>query len=125
MSALKQWMLAILAVAGAFFLGGIGGSIAMDLLGFWHIPGAGFCAALAVVLITYVAAPKFKFTLSCFAFLVGALAAWMVLEPSWYPDMKRYGTAAYQPTHLPVIATYIGGIIGLLVAGVLRWRSGA
>ena len=58
MSTPKQWILAFLAVAGAFFLAGLGGSVAADLLGFWHIPGAGFCSALAVVLATYVAAPS-------------------------------------------------------------------
>jgi len=125
MSTPKQWILAFLAVAGAFFLAGLGGSVSADLLGFWHIPGAGFCAALAVVVATYVAAPSFKFTLSGAALAAGALLAWLVLEPSSYPDMERYGALAYQPTHLPVIATYSGGIVGLLVAGALRLRSGA
>ncbi len=125
MSAFKQWILAVLAVLGAFFVSGIAGSIATDILGFWHIPGAGFFAALAVVVTTYFAAPSRKL-LFCFGvFAVGAIAAWVVLEPSWYPDTRRYGTLAYEPTHLPVIATYIGGIIGLAIVGALRLRPGA
>ena len=125
MSALRPWVLAFFAIAGAFFLAGFGGSVVADILGFWHIPGAGFCAALAVVVATYVSAPSFKFTLSCLAFVVGAVVAWMLLEPSWYPDMKRYGSLAYQPTHLPVTATCAGGIVGLLLVAASRWRSGA
>lgn len=125
MSALKQWTLAILAVLGAFFVAGIAGSFATDILGFWHLPGAGFFAALAVVVTTYFAAPSRKFLFSCGAFAVGAIAAWVLLEPSSYPETSRYGGLAYQPTHLPVAATYIGGIIGLAVVGVLRLRPGA
>ena len=67
---------------------------------------------------------ELKFTLCGAALVAGALLAWLVLEPSFYPDMERYGALAYQPTHLPVIATYSGGIVGLLVAGAFRLRSG-
>jgi hypothetical protein len=125
MSAIKQWILAFFAVAGAFFLAGFGGSAVADVFGFWHIPSAGFCAAFAVVVASYASAPSFKFTLSCLAFVAGAVVAWMLLEPSWYPDMKRYGSLAYEPTHLPIIATYAGGITGLLLVATLRWRYGA
>jgi hypothetical protein len=125
MSALKHWTLAVLAVLGAFFVAGIAGSFATDILGFWHLPGAGFSAALAVVITTYFAAPDRKLLFSCGAFAVGAIVAWLLLEPSSYPETERYGALAYQPTHLPVIATYIGGIIGLAIVGALRLRPGA
>ena len=125
MSALMHWSLAVLAVLGAFFVAGITGSLATDMLGFWHIPGAGFMAALAVVLTAYVAAPRRKTLFSCGAFVVGAIAAWLLLEPSSYPESQRYGDLAYQPTHLPVVATYIGGVIGLALIGILRLRPGA
>ncbi|MFL6587833.1 MAG: hypothetical protein ACJ8GV_13245 [Luteimonas sp.] len=125
MPAIKQWGLAVLAVLGAFFVAGVAGSVASDLLGLWHLPGAGFVAAFAVVVTTYVAAPDRKVLLSCATFIVGAIAAWILLEPSWYPDTKRYGSLAYKDTHLPVIATYFGGLIGLAVVGILRTRTGA
>jgi hypothetical protein len=125
MSALMQWSLAVLAVLGAFFVAGITGSLATDTLGFWHIPGAGFLAALAVVITAYLAAPRHKTLFSCGVFVVGAIAAWLLLEPSWYPESQRYGELAYQPTHLPVFATYIGGIIGLAIVGIPRLRPGA
>jgi hypothetical protein len=122
---LRQWSLAILAVVGAFFIAGVSGSLATDALGFWHLPGAGFCAAFAVVVTTYFAAPSHKIPFSSGAFVVGAIAAWVLLEPSSYPEMQRYGDLAYQPTHLPVVATYIGGIVGLALIGILRLRPGA
>lgn len=125
MSTLMQWSLAVLAVLGAFFVAGITGSLATDMLGLWHIPGAGFFAALAVVVTAYLAAPKRKVLFSCTAFVLGSIAAWLLLEPSSYPESQRYGELAYQPTHLPVAATYLGGIIGLAIAGILRLRPGA
>src|SRR5258705_518331 len=70
MSVLKQWTLAMLAVLGAFFVAGISGSIATDALGFWHLPGAGFLAALAAVVTTYFAAPSQKILFSGGVFVV-------------------------------------------------------
>ena len=125
MPALKQWTIALLAVAGAFVIAGVTGSMIADLLGFWHLPGAGFAAALAVVATMYVAAPSYKLQLSCLALVVGGIAAWILLEPSWFPETRRYGALAYQPTHLPLIATCSGGIVGLLLTGFLRARSSA
>ena len=120
---IRRWILAALAVLGAFLAAGIAGSAATGALGFWHLPGAGFSAALAVVLSSYFAPPSRRFVCACCAFAIGAILAWMLLEPSWYPE--RYGALAYQPTHLPVIATYLGGLVGLAIAGVLSLRSGS
>lgn len=125
MSALLQWSLAVLAVIGAFLVAGVSGALATEMLGFWHLPGAGFLAALAVVVTAYLAAPRRRTLFSCAAFLIGAIAAWILLEPSSYPDSQRYGELAYQPTHLPVVATCIGGIIGLAIIGILRLRPRA
>ena len=107
---------------GAFLVAGIAGSAATEAVGFWHLPGAGFSAALAVVLSSYFAVPSRRFLCACCAFAIGAVVAWMLLEPSWYPE--SYGARAYQPTHLPLIATYLGGVVGLAAAGVLSLRSG-
>lgn len=117
----REWIIAVLAIAGAFFLAGISGSIATDMLGYWHLPGAGFCAAIAVVLTTYFAAPSHKLTLASFAFLAGAFVAWRFLEPSWYPE--NYAKLAYKDTHLPLIATYAGGVIGLVVVGIVSFSK--
>ena len=120
---LLRWALALLAVLGGFFLAGISGSIAADLAGFWHLLGAGFSAAVAVVVVAYLAAPNHKMLSSIIALLLGAAAAWFVLEPSFYPE--SYGErGAYQPTHLPIIVTYLGGVLGLVIAAALhRWMG--
>ena len=125
MLAFERWSLAFFAVAGAFFIAGVAGAIVSDVAGFWYRPGAGFAAALAVVVTTYVSAPTRKFQLSCIALAVGAITAWLILEPSWYPDSERYHPLAYQPTHLPFIATFAGGVLGLLLVAVLRSRTRA
>jgi hypothetical protein len=121
MNPLDRWILLILAVFGSFFIAGIAGSIVSDMLGYWDTPGAGFCAALAVVLTTYLVAPDRKFVSACRAFAIGAVVAWFFLEPSWYPE--HYLQRAYEPTHLPLIVTYLGGAIGLAIASILRRRA--
>lgn len=114
---LLKWVLAVLAVVGGFTASGIAGSIATDALGFWSLPGAGCCAAFTVVVVAYISAPDSKFFAACTALVLGAIAAWLIVEPSWYPE--SYGErGAYQPTHLPLITTYIGGIAGLIVVAV-------
>ncbi|MFN0196903.1 MAG: hypothetical protein ACKVT0_09155 [Planctomycetaceae bacterium] len=110
-----RWFFAVLAVMGGFFVAGISGGIAADLVGFWAVPGAGFSAAFAVVILTYLTVPNYKFLSACVALVIGAIAAWPILEPSFFPE--SYGErGAYQPTHLPIIITYAGGILGLLTA---------
>ena len=125
MSQMKAWSLAFLAVVGAFFVAGLTGSFITDYFGLWHLPGAGFAAALAVVVTTHFASPSHKFRSSCIALLVGAVVAWILIEPYWYPESERYGDLAYQTTHLPFVATLAGGILGLLVAFLLRSKTAA
>ncbi len=125
MSAFERWVLAFFAVAGAFFIAGITGSIITDLAGYWHLPGAGFAAALAVVVTTYIAAPSRKFQAACLALVVGAFTAWFLLDSSWYPETDRYDGLAYQSTRLPFIATFSGGVFGLLLVALIRSRARA
>ncbi|MES2604224.1 MAG: hypothetical protein V4603_04755, partial [Pseudomonadota bacterium] len=88
----------------------------------WGLPGAGFSAAATVVVVTYIAAPDFKFVAACIALLVGGILAWLIVEPSWLPE--SYGErGAYQPTHLPIIATYIGGTVGFLLVTMHRFAG--
>ena len=118
-----KWVLALLAVVGGFLLAGISGGFLTELAGFWGLPSAGFSAAFAVVVVAYLAAPSHKLLSSAIALVLGSVIAWIVLEPSFNPE--SYGErGAYQPTHLPIIATYIGGILGLIVAAALRRWTG-
>jgi hypothetical protein len=121
MTKLRQWILATLAVIAIFFIVGIAADIATGALGYWHVLGAGFFAAMAVVVAAFVFAPSHRFTCASYAFAIGAAVAWYSLEPSWYPE--DYGIRAYQPTHLPVLATYLGGAIGLTLSAIWWYWS--
>jgi len=112
-----KWMWWPFFVGGSFLAGGAAGGFAASSLHLWLHPVAGFCAAATVVIVGYLAAPAYKLQAGCVVFAVGAVAAWAILEPSWLPE--SYGDRAYQPTHLPVMATYCGGVLGLLVAALL------
>jgi len=120
---LLQWLLTPLAVLGACVLAGLSGSMASSLAGFWHLPAAGFSAAFAVVLVAYLAAPRHRLASALVALTAGALVAWVLLEPAFYPE--SYGArGAYQPSHLPLIATCLGGLAGLLASlGIRRWSG--
>jgi len=120
-----KWLLMLLAVLGGFFTAAIVGALITAYAGFWDLPAAGFCAAFAVVVVTYLAAPRHKMPSATLAFCIGAVVAWFFLEPSFYPEYPaRYQDVAYQPTHLPLIATCLGGILGLaVVMGLWRWRT--
>ena len=118
-----RWAMALLAVFGGFAVAGILGGLATDIAGFWHLPGAGFSAAFAVVVVAFLAAPSHKLRTATFALILGAVVAWLPLEPSYYPE--SYGDrGAYEPTHLPIVATYIGGLLGLLASVLIRRWAG-
>ncbi len=118
-----RWALALLLVFCGFVVTGMLGGLIAGFVGLWHLPGAGFSAAFAVVIAAYLAAPSHKLGSAFTALILGAIAAWLLLEPSFYPE--SYGDRdAYQPTHLPIIATYIGGLLGLLAAVLIgRWAG--
>lgn len=115
-----KWFIALLAVAGAFLISGVLGSFLADFLWSWSLLGAGFAAAFSVVCVAYLAAPDHKFIFSVVTFVVGVVVAWLFLEPSSYPE--SHATMAYQPTHLPLVITYIGGVLGLFVVALVNRR---
>ena len=125
MSQVRDWILAPIAVFGAFLFAGMAGSFVGKQFGIWHLPVAGFCAAFAVVVTAYLAWSRHKFKAAFIALLVGTLVAWTFIEPYWYPETGRYGDLAYQATHMPFLVTLAGGLFGLLIAYVLRSRAGA
>lgn len=114
MQAAGRWLIAVGAVGVALVFGGLLGSVAAHGVGLWEEPVAGFLAAFAVVAAGYTAAPHRKLVFSAFVFVVGALAAWKLLEPSWYPE--SYHGREYQRTHLPLLLTYAGGITSLVLS---------
>ena len=109
----REWILTVLAVLGAFILGGVGGSAAATTLGIWSLPAAGFGAAFSVVVCAYWAAPLYKLQLSAVVLLIGAKVAWGFLgDGSYYPENYR-NNLGYEPTFLPLWATYAGGLIAI------------
>jgi len=117
-----KWILAIFAVLGGWLSGGIAGIIAAGLAGFWDRPIGGFGAAFVTVVVAYLAAPNHKLLSASVVLVLGAVLAWLALEPSFYP--KSYRGSAYERTHLPIIATYMGAVLGLALVVTLNWRAG-
>lgn len=117
-----KWALACLFLFAGFVGAVMVGAFVAELAGIWDLPAAGFSAAIAVVVGAYLAAPSHKILCAAVAFILGTVAAWLLLEPSYYPE--NYGSLAYEPTHLPIVATYAGGLLGLLAAPLIRrWAS--
>ena len=79
----------------------------------WFEPTAGFILALVWVLSAQFIAPARKPIASVVAFAVGAMFAWKRIGYSWYPENHP---KAYQPTHIPILMTISGGLLGLAVS---------
>ncbi|WP_372356181.1 hypothetical protein ACCP99_11785 [Xanthomonas sp. NCPPB 3443] len=116
-----RWLLLLPILLGGFLIAGVLGSLSTAVVGVWHLPGAGFSAALAVVILAYVAAPAVKLQTALCALLLGGGVAWWLLEPSFYPESYR-DRGAYMPTHLPLLATCLGGLLGLFTVLVHHQR---
>jgi len=110
---MERWIIAVFAILGAFFTCAFGGAVIAELVGFWELPPTGFSAAFVVVSLAYIAVPSGKSVTTIFVFLLGGVLAWVFLEPSYYPG--TYPDRAYQKTHLPFIASMIGGVIPLAI----------
>ena len=120
-----EWVKAALATLGAFVAAGVAASIAAGMLDLWETPVAGFVAAFCVVLAAYVFAPAFKVSLASLTLVLGTAAAWRLIGHSDFPE--SYGDLAYQPTEIPFIATFVGGVLAWILACLAerrRRRSG-
>jgi hypothetical protein len=116
-----RWTLMVVVVIASFVVAGFVGAFVAEALGLWFVPSIGFIAAFAVVLATYLSAPTRKLTSALVAMLVGAVVAWLLAQPSYFPASYGEGLA-YEPTYLPIVVTYVGGLLGLLVSTLLhRW----
>ena len=115
----RRWLLMVLAVLGTFFTTVTGGLMLAEKAGLWDFPFAGFFAAFVVDVVAYLAAPSHRLRSAAITLCVGAVAAWRLLEPSFFPEHPaRYAAVAYRSTHLPMIAKYIGGVLGLAVVAL-------
>ncbi len=110
---MAKWLTCLFAIIGGFFSCGIGGAFIASYFGFWELPAAGFCAAFAVVALTYVSAPSHNEAASVLSFIVGLITACYILQPSFYPE--SYEQHSYQGTYIPFISTLLGGLFVLAV----------
>jgi hypothetical protein len=113
-----KWALVLAAIVISSVVAAISAEFVAQAVGLWSTPASGFCGAFVGVLVAYLAAPSQKMWVAITAFVVGAVVAWHGLEPAWYP--QGYGENTYQPTHFPVIVTYLGGILGIGVSLTLH-----
>jgi hypothetical protein len=71
----------------------------------------GGVAAFGTVVAAAATAPSAKRRTALVVFAVGAGVAWFLLNPWWFPESHP---RAYQRSHLPLVGTYIGGVLGLV-----------
>jgi hypothetical protein len=81
----------------------------------WKEPIAGAIAAIIVVLYSFVAAPKLKMYVALAGYLLGVFLVYQILDMRWYPECH---VKAYTSTMLPIISTYISGLVTLVVIWV-------
>ena len=76
----------------------------------WKETIAGPITAIVIVFYSYLLAPKYNAIWSVIGFLLGALVAYAVPEMHSYPECHEL---AYQRTYIPLVVTYVTGLIAL------------
>ncbi len=109
----RSWPIAAFAVLGAFISCGLGGGVVAEILGVWPLPAMGFCAAFAVVALSYLSAPKFNHQITILIFLAGSLFAWLILKNIYHPEASEQ--LVPQNNYWPLISTVAGGFFALLI----------
>lgn len=116
-----RWLGLIPAIVFTFLVSALAASLAVRYMGYWDFPAVGFISASSVVLVTYLVSPRYKLWLVAVTFGVGAVFAWKLLVPSWYPE--SYGLLAYQKSYVPIIYTILGGGLALMLCTVYHWTQ--
>ncbi len=103
------------------FIGaGVITSFVSSAIGLWDYPCVGATCAFVWVLSAYAIVPEKKLIVAIAAFLGGAILAYGPLEPAWWPEGF---SQPYQPTHLPLVATYVSGLIAVVIAATMEKRK--
>jgi hypothetical protein len=118
MNQVRGFVISAVIVIITFLVSAITAGILADLAGVWKKPFIGSSAAFFVVLSGYATAPSHKKIASIIWLIVGAIAAWVLAGNSYYPEDY---TQAFQPTLIPLFATYSSGLIALLLC--LVWHK--
>jgi len=77
----------------------------------WKEPIVGSISAIVVVSYCYLKAPNYKLICSAFSFLLGAVIAYFAPYMLTYPECHKL---AYQSTYIPLMFTYLSGLIVLI-----------
>lgn len=72
----------------------------------------GAAAAFVCVVAASMTAPSAKRLTALLVLAIGAVAAWLLLNPWFFPESHP---RAYQLSYLPLTGTYVGGFLGLVV----------
>jgi hypothetical protein len=118
MNQVRGFVISAVIVIITFLVSATTAGILADLAGVWKKPFIGASAAFVVVLSGYATAPSHKQIASITWLIVGAIAAWILAANSYYPEDY---TQAYQPTLIPLLATYLSGLIALLLC--MMWHK--
>ena len=108
-----RWLIAPFAVVGGFVVGGGGGALFADAVGFNPDATGGASAAFAVVGMAYLVAPAKRLHCAIGVFVVGAYCAWKLLHPD--PD-----DSGQPQTYLPLVCTYAGGVLALGISSAFH-----
>ncbi len=111
MKIVKGFIISIIIVLVVFVIAAFASGTIAGYIGLWKKPIIGACSAFIVVLVGYKTAPKYKKHAAVLWLLSGAIAAFFLSGDSYYPENHQY---AYQLTYIPLIATYISGIIAVI-----------
>ncbi|PKH87656.1 MULTISPECIES: hypothetical protein [Colwellia] len=118
MNQVKGFTLSIVIVIISFVISAFSAGLLADLAGVWKKPIIGAVAAFCVVIVGYATAPSHKRLASAIWLIVGAISAWFLAGDSYYPEDYEH---AYQLTIIPLLATYLSGLLALLLC--IMWHK--
>lgn len=118
MNQVRGFAFSIVIVIITFLVSAIAAGLLADFAGVWKKPIIGSVAAFCVVIAGYVTAPNHKQLASVVWLIVGAISAWLLAGDSYYPEDYEH---AYQLTIIPLLATYLSGLVALLIC--LLWHK--
>ena len=112
MNQIKGFVFSIIIVIVIFVVSAFTAGTLAGLADVWKKPIIGAVAAFCVVISGYVTAPSHKRTASAVWLIIGAISAWILAGDSYYPEDHEH---AYQLTIIPLLATYLSGLLALLI----------
>lgn len=117
---MKSFLITISAIAAAFFVSAIISFIIAHQLGVWDTLTAGIVAAPTVVVVAYLTTKDHKLAAAVITYVLGACVATYLLGRDSYPVSYE---RAYQPTYIPLLATFASGALALGALFVCKMKK--